>query len=154
MNEILSWFDYSIDELSSRKLYALLKLRVDVFVVEQRCPYAELDGLDLIDSTRQIFALNTGGEAVAAGRVLDASGAQPLRIGRVVVAAAFRGTGLSTTLMDRLMQSCQDRYPSQVIELSAQVGVEKLYAAYGFRQISEIYFEDGIPHRNMRFVPS
>jgi len=154
MKEVLSWSDCSLEEMTTPQLYAVLKLRVDVFVVEQNCPYAELDGLDAITSTRQIFALEPDGEIVACGRVLAGNDNNPVRIGRVVVARAFRGTGLSALLMDKLMQCCSERYPSQPIKLSAQVGVEKFYAAYGFRAVSETYLEDGIPHIDMRFEPS
>jgi len=90
---------------------------------------------------------------VAAARVLAADGDLPVRIGRVVIDSAHRGTGLSGELMDRVMASADSHYPNQVIELSAQVGVDGLYQRYGFKVVSDDYLEDGIAHRDMRREP-
>ncbi len=157
MSEELNWVDASIAELSAVQLHHLLKLRVDVFVVEQRCAYAELDGLDALPTTRHVFATDAGAHVVAAARILAADAAlgekAAVRIGRVVVAKPYRGTGLAQQLMERVLACCQVHYPNSTLELSAQVGVDGLYAAYGFEVVSEDYLEDGIAHRDMRLIP-
>jgi len=153
MNASLEWFDQRLDELTARQLHDLLKLRVDVFVVEQNCVYPELDGQDALANTRHLFAYDKTGSVVAAARVLAADGDLPVRIGRVVIDSAHRGTGLSGELMDRVMASADSHYPNQVIELSAQVGVDGLYQRYGFKVVSDDYLEDGIAHRDMRREP-
>ena len=150
MTTSLIWTASSIDELNARQLHDLLKLRIDVFVVEQRCAYAELDGQDALPGTQHIFATDTKREVVAAARVLPADGALPVRIGRVVVKPSHRGTGLSKQLMNRVMGYCNEYHQKEDIELSAQVGADGLYAAYGFKVISKDYLDDGIPHRDMR----
>lgn len=150
----MHWVDATMSELSAVQLYDLLKLRVDVFVVEQQCVYPELDGQDALPDTRHLFATqNDGQTVVAAARILAANDTKSVRIGRVVVAANHRGTGLSRQLMDRVMASCHRHFPRSVIELSAQIGVDGLYAEYGFRVISKDYLDDGIPHRDMRREP-
>jgi len=154
MTASLTWTEASLDELSARALHDLLKLRIDVFVVEQRCAYAELDGQDVLLGTQHIFATESTskahGEVVAAARVLAPNAGRPVRIGRVVVKPSHRGTGLSKQLMDRAMQYCAIHFQSIDIELSAQVGADALYAAYGFEVVSEDYLDDGILHRDMR----
>jgi len=152
MNTSLNWICASIDELSARQLHDLLKLRIDVFVVEQACVYPELDGQDAFAETQHIFATDGNGDVIAAARVLAPDKALPVRIGRVVVAPMHRGTGLSRQLMDRVMSHCNQRFSNQTIELSAQVGADALYAAYGFKVVSEDYLDDGIPHRDMRLT--
>ena len=152
MSTALIWVEASIDELSVRQFHDLLKLRFDVFVVEQSCIYPELDGQDALVGTQHIFATNTEGEVIAAARVLSADESRPVRIGRVVVTASLRGTGLSRQLMDRVMAYCARQHQHEVIELSAQVGADAFYAAYGFKVISEDYMDDGIMHRDMRLM--
>jgi len=152
-NAPIQWFDLNIDELTAIQLHDYLRLRVDVFIVEQNCVYPELDGQDALVDTRHVFAIDGSSKAIAAARVLAATDSLPVRIGRVVVDPDHRGTGLSKELMDRVMQICTRLYPDQIIELSAQVGVDGFYAGYGFKVVSEDYLEDGIPHRDMRLTP-
>lgn len=154
MTASLTWTDASLNELGARALHDLLKLRVDVFVVEQNCAYPELDGQDALPGTRHLFATDrVTDQVIAAARVLMPDVDRPVRIGRVVVKSSHRGTGLSRQLMDRVMACCAEHHPHQVIELSAQVGANALYAAYGFEVVSEDYLDDGIPHRDMRLTP-
>ena len=123
-----------------------------MFVVEQACVYPELDGLDALPSTQHIFAALPDKRVVAAARVLACDATHPVRIGRVVVAPEYRGCGLSDELMRRVMHYCRQTFPKNVIELSAQVGVEKLYERFGFNVVSDAYLEDGIPHWDMRLI--
>jgi ElaA protein len=127
-------------ELSAETLYALLRLRVDVFVVEQNCPYPELDGRDLEPGTRHVW-LADGDRPVAYLRIL-ADGPERARIGRVCVAPAARGGGHARRLMTAALELIGDR----PCVLDAQAHLVDFYAGFGFRRTGPEYLEDGIPH--------
>ena len=147
----------AFDDLDARTAYALWRLRQQVFVVEQDCPYPDLDGRDLEESTRHVVLLDDeddedvagGGERVVGTlRVLDDGGWA--RIGRVVVDPAARGRGLAAALMDEAMALCGDRE----VRLDAQAGLTSFYEAYGFVVTGPAFDEDGIMHVPMsRTVP-
>ncbi|MDZ5663319.1 GNAT family N-acetyltransferase [Nocardioides sp. S-58] len=129
----------TVDELSARTAYDVWRLRQQVFVVEQDCPYPDLDGRDLEPTTRLVVLLEDD-EVVGTMRVLDDGDA--MRIGRVVVAAAGRGRGLAALLMDEAMRLCGDR----AVRLDAQTGLTAFYAVYGFEVTGPEFDEDGIMH--------
>lgn len=131
-------------DLSAEQLYALLRLRTDVFVVEQKAPYPELDGRDLEPSTRH-FWLEAEDVVVATLRLLEEPDGL-FRIGRVCTAAEARGNGLS----GRLMEAVLAEIGSAPSVLDAQTYVTKFYASYGFVAEGDEYLEDGIPHVTMR----
>ena len=133
----------AFDELDARTAYLLWQLRESVFVVEQECPYAELDGRDLEPSTRHVWAADDNGP-VGYLRVLDDG--DHARIGRVLVARARRGQGLSSVLMRAALDLIGDR-PSV---LDAQSPLAGWYATFGYRQDGDEFVEDGIPHVPMR----
>jgi ElaA protein len=134
-------------ELTPFEVYALCRLRVDVFVVEQQCPYPELDGRDLEPATEHLW-LEADGEVLATIRVLDDGATRA--IGRVVTAPAARGRGLAARLMEEGIAS----YGSAPLTLGAQAHLEEWYARFGFRRNGPGYVEDGIPHVPMRREPS
>jgi ElaA protein len=129
----------SFRDLDTTTLYAILKLRADVFVVEQNCPYGDLDGRDLEPGTRHLW-LSRGDEILAYLRILDDDGVE--RIGRVVTAPAARGAGHAQRLMDEALTVIGNR-PSV---LDAQSYLVRFYAGYGYQQTGPEYLEDGIPH--------
>ena len=133
----------SFRDLDTTILYALLKLRTDVFVVEQRCPYPELDGRDLEPATEHLW-FEAGGVPVATLRVLD-DGAERA-VGRVATAAGWRGRGLAARLMEEALAS----YGHGSLHLGAQAYLEGWYERFGFRRSGPDYVEDGIPHLPMR----
>ena len=133
-------------ELSAHALYALLKLRVDVFVVEQKCPYPELDGKD--DDALHLM-LKEGDELLAAARLFAPHDGIPAKIGRVVVSPAHRGKKLGDALMREAIKACESRFPGTDIFLSAQSYLKEFYKGFGFSAISGEYVEDGIPHIDM-----
>ena len=134
----------TIDELDVRTLYALLRLRVEVFVVEQQCPYPELDGRDLEPATQHLWVDEGGGEPVAYLRLLvEADGSS--RIGRVVTAARARGSGHA----DALMRAALGR-ASRPVVLEAQAHLVGMYERFGFVATGAVYLDDGIPHVPMR----
>jgi len=129
----------SFRDLDTTTLYAILQLRSDVFVVEQNCPYNDLDGRDLEPGTRHVW-LSRDDEILAYLRILDDGGVE--RIGRVVTARAARGAGHARRLMDQALTVIGNR-PS---ELEAQAYLVRFYARYGYQQTGPEYLEDGIPH--------
>lgn len=140
-----------IDNLAPRALYSMLKLRVDVFVVEQKCPYPEIDGKDLDAFHLRIL---DGAELAASLRVLPPEqGGKPVKIGRVVVAPDYRGYKLGQRLMKEAIDFAHARFPGIAIELGGQSHLEKFYGSFGFVAISDEYLEDGIPHIDMRLEP-
>ncbi|BCJ67209.1 GNAT family N-acetyltransferase [Polymorphospora rubra] len=134
-------------DLDTRTLHDLLRLRVDVFVVEQECAYPELDGRDTEPGTRHLW-LARGGAPVAYLRILaDPDGVA--RIGRVLVAREARGDGLAGRLMTEALRVVGDR-PSV---LDAQAHLAGFYARFGYTTTGPEYVEDGIPHIPMRRDP-
>lgn len=133
----------SFRDLDATTLYALLKLRVDVFVVEQKCAYAELDGRDDEPGTRHVW-LARGDEILAYLRILDESGTE--RIGRVVTAPGARQGGHASRLMEHALAVIGNR-PSM---LAAQAHLTGFYGRFGYLPAGPEYLEDGIPHVPMR----
>jgi ElaA protein len=132
-------------ELSTAELYALLKLRTDVFFVEQRIDEEELDNRDQEPSTEHLWIADDGGTAAYLRVLVDE---QPSHrdarrlIGRVVVRADRRGEGLA----QQLMRVSLERYGTEAILLHAQEYVAPLYRKFGFEEFGESYLEAGISH--------
>jgi ElaA protein len=135
-------------DVTAAELYAVLRLRVDVFVVEQDCPYPDLDGQDLLDDTVQVWA-HDDGELLGCIRVLRADSGHPA-IGRVATSAAARGRGVAGALIAHGITLCR---PDATIHLHAQAHLEQWYARFGFERAGEDYDEDGIPHVPMTRAP-
>lgn len=138
-------------DLTPQRLYALLRLRVDVFVVEQECPYPELDGRDLDQTTRHFWiGSDTDPDLPVACLRLQEEPGGGFRIGRVCTARDARGRGLSR----RLMEAALAEVGNAESVLDAQVYAAGLYAAFGFEAVGEEFLEDGIRHVTMRRVPA
>ncbi|GAA2091931.1 GNAT family N-acetyltransferase [Actinomadura alba] len=127
-------------DLDAATLYGLLRLRVDVFVVEQGCPYPELDGRDTEPGTRHLWLTDGSARPVAYLRIVDEPGG--VRIGRVVTAVNARGAGLAGRLVDAALETVGDR----TARLHAQVHATGLYTRRGFVADGETFVEDGIAH--------
>ncbi|MFW5420071.1 GNAT family N-acetyltransferase [Nocardiopsis sp. CNT-189] len=130
-------------ELGTAELYALLRLRTDVFVVEQECAYPELDGRDTEPGTLHAWAAGPGdpGTPLACLRVL----AEPdgsARIGRVATAPSARGRGLARLLLAAALE----RLPGREVRLDAQSYAAGLYRSFGFEPCGPEFTEDGIAH--------
>ncbi|RBO96648.1 ElaA protein [Nocardia puris] len=134
-------------DLDTATLYQLLKLRVEVFVVEQKCAYPELDGRDLLPETRH-FWLDDEGEVISTLRLLEEheDGVTSFRIGRLCTAPASRGHGYTT----RLLQAALAEAGSATVRLNAQTYLVDLYAKHGFKPDGEEFDDDGIMHIPMR----
>lgn len=132
------------DQLTAEQLYALLRLRVDVFVVEQQAAYPELDGRDLLPTTWH-FWLQSDDGVVGCLRLLGDE--PPLRIGRVCTSKAARGTGAGARLMDAAVAFVGDAESV----LDSQTYAQGFYVRYGYEPEGEEYTDDdGIPHIVMR----
>jgi len=133
-------------DLDPMTLYAILRLRVDVFIVEQRCAYPELDGRDTEASALHITA-RAGEELVGYLRLLtEPDGTR--RIGRVCVARGHRGRGVSERVLLQALSHCV----GDVVVLAAQSHLQSWYARHGFAAAGAEFVEDGIPHVPMRLL--
>ncbi len=130
-------------DLTTSTLYDLLKLRVEVFVVEQACPYPELDGRDLLPETRQ-FWLEEDGEIICTLRLMEEhdDGRKSFRIGRLCTSRQARGRGHTT----RLLQAALAEVGSAPCRINAQTYLVDMYAKHGFKPDGDEFIEDGIPH--------
>lgn len=139
----------SVALIDPLRLYDLLRLRVDVFVVEQECAYPELDGRDVEPDAVMLWA-EEDEQVLATVRLLvdhaddtgAAAAADALRIGRVATATAARGRGLAADLMRLAL----DRADARLVRLDAQAHLEGWYARFGFVVDGPGFLEDGIPH--------
>jgi ElaA protein len=139
--------DAAFTDLDPLTLYRILKLRVDVFVVEQDCPYPELDDRDTEADARQLWIEAEDGRALATLRLLRDSNGEA-RIGRVATAKEARGDGLAARLMQRALALAGDG----PVVLEAQSYLTGWYGRFGFRPDGDEYVEDGIPHTPMRLT--
>ncbi|RJL34659.1 GNAT family N-acetyltransferase [Bailinhaonella thermotolerans] len=139
----------AFSELGVDTLYALLKLRMDVFVVEQGCAYPEIDGRDDEPGARHVWVCEDGGGPVAYLRILEEPDGSA-RIGRVATAKHARGRGLA----GRLVQTALDVIGERVSRLDAQAGLRGFYERYGFAVTGPAFDEDGIAHIPMTRTPA
>jgi ElaA protein len=132
-------------ELSVEELYAILKLRVNVFVVEQNCPYPELDDRD--QEAVHVWLEDMNG-IHAYLRIMDRGvESEHVSIGRVI--AAERHKGLGTRILSEGARIAKDMFQADTIYLEAQVYAIPFYQSLGFEVVSEEFLEDGIPHVKM-----
>jgi ElaA protein len=138
-------------ELTKDELHDMIALRISVFVVEQDCPYQELDGLDK-DAFHVL--IKDSDKIIATTRILKAGVAyKELAIGRVVTAISHRHLKLGHELMRASMTFITETFESAAVRLSAQSHLKNYYAKYGFIPTGKDYLEDGIPHSEMLFTP-
>ena len=130
------------NELSLEELYEILKIRVSVFVVEQNCPYQEID-----DKDKQAYHIyiRENNQIKAYLRVLDKGVSFPeVSIGRVLTTE--RNKGYSNILIKEGIKVAKEKYNADKIKIEAQVYAKKMYEKHGFKQVSNEFLEDGIPH--------
>jgi ElaA protein len=133
-------------QISKDDLFDVLALRTKVFVVEQNCPYQELDAND--KNAYHVYYKNKG-IVVAVLRLYLAGDNQQVNIGRVAVASEFRKLGLGKKMMIASLKFITDKFKNQDIFLSAQIYLTEFYQSLGFEIHGEEFLEDGIPHINM-----
>ncbi|WP_293906648.1 GNAT family N-acetyltransferase [Sphingobacterium sp. UBA5670] len=143
----LHWNLKKFDELSNKELYRILKLRMEVFVLEQECLYPELDDKDF--ACLHLWAEQDGG-ILAYTRLVPPGLSYPqASIGRVIVAEQARGTGLSQQLMITSIESISNEFGVNDIQIGAQFHLKSFYEKLGFEQISDPYPDYGILHIDM-----
>jgi ElaA protein len=130
-------------DLDVPTLYALLKLRVEVFVVEQACPYPELDGRDLLAETRHFWLEAPDGEVICTLRLMEEhAGGKAFRLGRLCTKRTARGEGHTSRLLRAALAEVGD-YPCRI---NAQVYLADMYAQHGFVRDGDDFLDDGVPH--------
>ncbi len=135
------------DELTAPQLYAILRLRSEVFVVEQNCVFLEMDNKD---QHCYHLLLMSNNELMAYARLLPAGVAyDEMSIGRVVTSKAARGTGAGRILMNHAIDYCNQLFGEANIRIGAQAYIRSFYGSLGFRETGDFYDEDGIQHIEM-----
>lgn len=137
----------TFNQLTNTELYNILQERTNVFVVEQNCPYPEVDGKDV-----QSYHLykEDNGEIVAYLRILPPGVSYAeLSIGRVLVKKEYRGQKLARELMSYALQFIEEELNETTVKIQAQDYLRNFYSSFGFEAISEVYLDDGIPHVDM-----
>lgn len=146
----LKWQLRRYAALALNDLYDLLRLRAEVFVVEQRCAYLDLDGKDRDPAAQHLLGRVEDGALVAYARLLPPGLSYPEpSFGRVVTAPAWRGRGLGDVLVAEAVRQMQCLWPGHDIQIGAQAHLVNYYGKHGFQVSSEEYLEDDIPHRHM-----
>lgn len=133
------------DDLSARELFEIYKLRVSVFVVEQKCPYQEVDDAD--KEAYHVMLRDEGGIQAYARVLPPGAYFEDAAIGRVI--AVKRRCGLGSRVVSAAIDAAHEKFSAQRISLEAQVYAKSLYEKLGFVQTSEPFLEDGIPHMKM-----
>lgn len=137
----------SFEELTLDEFYEILRLRAEIFVVEQNCVYNDLDDRDQFG--RHVFGTKDH-KIVAYARVLpENTRFKEVSIGRVVVNSNYRGLNLGKVIMNASIQVIKNSGYQGGIRISAQCYLLKFYTELGFEVVSEEYLEDGIPHVEM-----
>jgi ElaA protein len=143
------WKIKTFDLLTGDEVYKLLRLRSEVFVVEQNCVYLDPDGKDR--HSYHLF-LEDEGEIVACARLLKKGIAyEQASIGRVIVKKDYRGKGVSRDMLLKAINFIEEDMKETEIKIQAQAYLFDFYGSFGFKAISEEYLEDGIPHIDMLY---
>lgn len=154
--ENLFWKIKSFHQLNVMELYGIMRLRQEVFAVEQNCTYLDADGKDQFCD--HIFGVDDSGKVIAYCRIVQPGVSYPeVSIGRIATHPEHRNMGQGRLLMDKALSYIDDKYGKTDIKIEAQFYLEKFYSNYGFEKSGEIYLLDGIEHvemiRNKNAVP-
>lgn len=141
----MNWYIKTFDELTNKELYEILKIRNEVFIMEQDCHYLDLDNKDY--KAHHIFCINSNEEIAAYARLLPKGVSYPqASIGRVATAKAYRRQELGIDLMKKSIDFILNNYETDAIKISAQTYLLEFYKKFSFNPIGEEYLEDEIPH--------
>jgi ElaA protein len=144
---MITWTVKKFDELNVQELYAILRLRSEVFVVEQNCVFLDMDNKD--QSSYHLMGWKNN-MLVAYTRLIPSGVAYEFSsIGRVITAPAARGNGSGKLLMEKSIEEAQRLFGNVPIKIGAQLYLKEFYNSFGFKQSSDIYIEDGIDHIEM-----
>ena len=145
----LQFKHYKFNELSTSLLYSIMRVRQEVFIVEQDCPYLDADSKDQFGY--HLLGINEQGDLIAYTRLLPkgVSYSEYCSIGRVLTSEKGRGKGAGKEIMLQSIAACKKLFPDQKIKISAQSYLDKFYTDLGFEATGESYLEDNIPHQAM-----
>lgn len=143
------WRYKTFEQLSVGELYDILKLRQDVFIIEQQCIYPDIDDVD--KAALHLFARSESDGSITAYLRILTPGIkfEEVALGRVLIHESSRGSGLGRALMQAAIQLVAEHHPGHAIKISAQQYLERLYNELHFVTVSEPYDEDGIMHIDM-----
>lgn len=145
----IRWHCLPFESLPSLILYDLLRLRSEVFVVEQNCVFQDIDRQDM--DAHHLLGYNEAGTLAAYARLFDAGKCyEEASIGRVIVAQPFRKYGLGRELMRQALSWSDSLFGARTNRIGAQQHLERFYNGFGYEQCGSMYVEDGIPHIPMR----
>lgn len=140
----MEWILKKFNQLTPDELYEIIKLRVEIFIVEQNCPYQDLDDKDLV--SYHLF-LKDNDEIIAVLRIIpEYVSYDEMSIGRVVVKKTHRGRGIAKSMMKKAMEFIVNDLGKNSIKLSGQAYLTDFYQELGFKKVSDEYLEDGIKH--------
>ncbi|MGI9526689.1 MAG: GNAT family N-acetyltransferase [Weeksellaceae bacterium] len=144
---MIHWHFKAFDYLTSQELYEIIRLRVAVFVIEQDAPYQDCDRVDY--ESHHIYATD-GDEIMAYARIIPPgiTYTEPC-LGRVVLSPESRGNGYGRTLVYLALQAMETIYKTTDCRISAQLYLQEFYESFGFKRVSDVYLEDGLPHVEM-----
>ena len=148
----LNWQVKHYHDLALNEFHDIIALRLDVFVVEQDCPYLDLDGKD--KKCYHLICRDGKGDVMATSRILPPGiSYEHTAIGRVVINKKYRGQGIGHEMMERCIQFSQNEFGNSPIIISAQKHLEEYYGKHQFVSTGSEYLEDGIPHVEMKRSP-
>ncbi|QIL51067.1 GNAT family N-acetyltransferase [Weissella coleopterorum] len=132
--------------LTALELLEIMQARVAVFVVEQDCPYQEIDAKD--EAAWHVI-LKEEDKMVAYARIVGHDDGVSISFGRVLVVKPYRQMHLGRTIVMAALTEIEERFPEKTVKIAAQEYLRKFYETFGFKAQSEVYLEDGIPHLDM-----
>lgn len=148
----LEWQIKPYQELTLNEFHDIIALRINVFVVEQDCPYQDLDGKD--KKSYHVICRDGKGDIVATARIVPPGiSYDSPSIGRVVIDESIRGNGIGHDLMKKCVDYSLLEFGNGMITISAQKHLEKYYGSHDFSSTGKEYLEDGIPHVEMTYTP-
>jgi ElaA protein len=147
---IMNWNLKKFNELTTEEIYKILKLRSEVFIIEQQCIYEDCDGKDK-DSYH--LYLEDKGEIIAYLRILKRNVSyKEISIGRVLVKKSYRGKAIAKEMMQKAIRFIEEDLKEIEIRISAQAYLINFYGSFGFKRTTDEYLEDGILHVEMLYI--
>ncbi len=146
----MNWELKKFDDLKVEEIYKILKIRNEVFIVEQQCAYQDCDGKD--ENSYHLF-LQDNDKIIAYLRILKKGVSyDEISIGRVLVHKDYRGKGISRELMLKAINYIEVNLNEKEIKIQAQSYLVNFYRSLGFKEVSNEYLEDNIPHMDMLYI--
>jgi ElaA protein len=144
----LHWYHKTFDKLTPQELYKIMQLRIEVFIIEQKCIFQDADNKD--EGCLHLMGVENG--VLKAYTRLAPPGYiyKETSIGRVVTSPKYRSKGLGKELMQHSIATCRQEFGNGTIKIGAQYYLLKFYSSLGFKVCSDIYLEDGIEHVYMK----